>query len=691
MYDPECFWVGEIKPPAYELYWKIRKGQLISSEDWVGVDDTSQVLYNADTLAGAAVVANRPNLLSKLLKDGGPYYMRGPDDNTWDLATAVCSPDLNISLKVREAALLTIIGSPAFSPNGVYKGAYCWWEMLNSVCLLTLGIVAASVEAGENVDGISKHGYHFLSLTTDAQIWDYAITHGVSPGTKVNNTTLLRISLNQQMGVFKKFLSNASKDIIDSTDSGGKTILDIAVIQGYFDKAKLLLDAGADASKSNQPLLACAMNSGQGDLAMQLLSAGAKVTEGTLSAAVRSGMTELAEKIKALQAESIKKNRQKMRKDYNMCSSGAADTMSFIYMITKDSGIDLSSTADITARAADAVSRAAKGRPTVILGRDAEPVFWRLKEEGLDVRYFLVSRNVCSSSGVTDTAVRKWWRLEVPRGAVVIDTGYAGSIISAIRNSIDFGVSGYLICSGNTSYPELQIAGNKPSHKQIVVDMEKIPKPIGRITSMDLYTGLAYCPQSSRDSDERVVGFTPAQTIAMRMALCHKLGVSEDWAQFTGITHEERVGGVAALSKNSLFCNMSECVTKLLNTRKLYHCGDLTCEGCGNTPMSPTAILVTERTGEGVAETLCLQLRSLLAKKTLKEMPEVFDTKVTGCTCNNCQRLADIYRKCYATYSSWQKEMGTVEDGLISADATLKDNLNRCISVIKSVTEGVVK
>ena len=106
----------------------------------------------------------------------------------------------------------------------------------------------------------------------------------------------------------------------------------------------------------------------------------------------------------------------------------------------------------------------------VVLGRDALPLYPALRNHGRKVQYFLWSR-----LQEHDEATGEQWLREVGPGAVVIDTGYAGSIPDAIRK-IDPTASAYLLSSAS-QYPQLL---QRHDHSAIVNNLEYFPKLVAR-------------------------------------------------------------------------------------------------------------------------------------------------------------------------------------------------------------------
>lgn len=170
-------------------------------------------------------------------------------------------------------------------------------------------------------------------------------------------------------------------------------------------------------------------------------------------------------------------------------------------------------------------------KPVVILGRDAWPLVPLLREryELKNIYYFLFSR-----LQIGDEGTKNQWIREIPKGALVVDTGYKGSIFNAIK-TFDPSIKGVLISSSG-DYPQLDL---DIAHKEVVKGIEKMPKIIGRCVAMDT-EGKARCPQDTRDEDE-VGTLSASEVILWNRGLLRELSLSVKWASFTGITAKSRV------------------------------------------------------------------------------------------------------------------------------------------------------
>lgn len=90
--------------------------------------------------------------------------------------------------------------------------------------------------------------------------------------------------------------------------------------------------------------------------------------------------------------------------------------------------------------------------PVVVLGRDALPLVPVLYyQHGIPATYFFVAR----AEAVKRPGALYWrWKREVPPGAIVIDTGFGGSIFNALRHMDPHFAYGGLMASAGL-YPQL--------------------------------------------------------------------------------------------------------------------------------------------------------------------------------------------------------------------------------------------
>jgi hypothetical protein len=200
-------------------------------------------------------------------------------------------------------------------------------------------------------------------------------------------------------------------------------------------------------------------------------------------------------------------------------------------------------TAKLVSEAAAAVGKLIDslpgGTPVVLLERDMGPLVAVLRAQGRQVQSFHWSRLQHS-----DKSTHEHWLKEIPPNAVVIDTGYMGNVVSAIK-AIDPTIKPYLLSSarllsGKTIFPELL---EHASHEDIVKGIERVPKTTGRCSS---YTakGTAICRPQDKDPDERLL--SPKDTLDYREKLLNALNLPqsaiERYRNFASLTPEQRVG-----------------------------------------------------------------------------------------------------------------------------------------------------
>lgn len=186
-------------------------------------------------------------------------------------------------------------------------------------------------------------------------------------------------------------------------------------------------------------------------------------------------------------------------------------------------------------KCADAIAGIANKRTVVILGRDAWPLVPLLRHRNIKTQYFLYSR-----LQIGDESTKLAWLTEVPRNSLVIDTGYAGSIIDDIR-TFDPSAKGILL-SSTGKYPELEVP-YRISRRDIVDRIEHVPKLVDRAVGFKYHNALI--KPIERDSD---VGWRgkAAEVIKRNEELLRSTGLPEDLVQkyksFTGITPKQRLG-----------------------------------------------------------------------------------------------------------------------------------------------------
>jgi hypothetical protein len=201
-----------------------------------------------------------------------------------------------------------------------------------------------------------------------------------------------------------------------------------------------------------------------------------------------------------------------------------------------------------------------------LLGRDTWPLLPLLRNRGRDARYFLWTR-----LQTEDLSTANQWLKEVPPGAAVVDTGFAGSVLDAI-SKYDNTASGYLLSSSG-SYPQLLI-----DHPEAVSNIESLPKLVGRSTTYTKHGG-AVTKQVNRDEadDDAVDALDHANNIRRwhvghnNQQLLTELGLPawDVWryTEYVGLTPKERllINSDAELQKH--YANVSQ----LRNASNISH------------------------------------------------------------------------------------------------------------------------
>lgn len=492
---------------------------------------------------------------------------------------------------------------------------------------------------------------------------------------------------NEQLIIEKILEKPGGKALLDKTNAYGDSPLSHAVQNYKWEQAETFLKAGADPNiyreDSCSNLVAAVIND-LDDLACLMLDCGAKVTDcevldgqNLYELTIDRNLPKTLKKLEPYFKEYTERREKELIEKYGLCNKGYLQVLSGITRRLTTDRVDVRRSADITIASAEAVLKTVGDAPVCILGRDAEPIYWVLKEKfgKENCHYFLLSRMNTSCGKILDKAARKWWRTEIPKGAYVVDTGYAGSIITAIRRSIDCSITGLLISSSGT-YKELSV-DMELSHNEIVKRMEKIPKIIGRCSSYDIDSGDATCNQDNRDCDERINGMIPSEIVIMRTLLCDELGLDRKWATFTGVTHEERVNGPSEKTLEEMLLPLTPITAGLpsyeLGT-PLYHCGSPTCPGCGLVPKSPLAKLMVDETG-----TVSLSKDEILNYLTsIPEEPKAPDL-VHGeqSDCSICQPQWTHYKHMKISYLDAKTKREEAASKI--AEAT-EDNINEVLA-----------
>ncbi len=175
-----------------------------------------------------------------------------------------------------------------------------------------------------------------------------------------------------------------------------------------------------------------------------------------------------------------------------------------------------------------------------MLGRDTWPLLPLLRAQGHKVQYYLWSR-----LQIGDAKTESQWLKEVPPNAAVIDTGFRGSVLDAIR-TVDPSASGYLLSSAGR-YPQLLRVPSGDINK-----VESHPKMIGRSLT---YTssGGAVSKRNARDesdgfrsySADKFVGHNRWVVDAQNAQLLRGMKISpwDSWRfrEYSGLTPKERL------------------------------------------------------------------------------------------------------------------------------------------------------
>jgi hypothetical protein len=173
------------------------------------------------------------------------------------------------------------------------------------------------------------------------------------------------------------------------------------------------------------------------------------------------------------------------------------------------------------------VNRVPEDRTLVVLGRDAWPLVPLLRARGRRTQYFLMSR-----LQTRDVMTANQYLREVPPHSVLVDTGYAGSIIDAVRQ-FDPTAAGVLM-SSTGRYPALL---KERERTAIVGELEYSAKLIGR-TRTYTRNGVAVAGKSF-EADRK----PSRHVIEWNQQLLEKLNVARDaMEKFVGLTPWQRIG-----------------------------------------------------------------------------------------------------------------------------------------------------
>lgn len=192
--------------------------------------------------------------------------------------------------------------------------------------------------------------------------------------------------------------------------------------------------------------------------------------------------------------------------------------------------------ADYLGKVADVIANTVGKNTVVILGRDAWALVPLLRQRGVKTQYFLYSR-----LQIGDESTKLAWLREIPRNSYVVDTGFSGSIIDDIR-SFDPTTKGLLLSSVG-KYPEIRVDGSNVSRKDIVNDIEYIPKLINRTTHYRGHNAIA--GEKNRESDVGGRG-DPQEIMKQNKDFLKMAGIPDDVADqyknFSGIPLHQRIG-----------------------------------------------------------------------------------------------------------------------------------------------------
>jgi len=155
-------------------------------------------------------------------------------------------------------------------------------------------------------------------------------------------------------------------------------------------------------------------------------------------------------------------------------------------------GLSISRQAAIVFDAAMAVWHARRrlDGPFVLLGRDMWPVVAALRAVGLRVQYFHWAR-------VTDDwSAAQAWQAEIACGAVVVDSGFAGSILDRIQRRACPSIRGLLLSTAG-EYPRTGAVS-----RRWVLELEDWPKPTGRCVGYERRPGGLWAARLAAESDD---------------------------------------------------------------------------------------------------------------------------------------------------------------------------------------------
>lgn len=178
-----------------------------------------------------------------------------------------------------------------------------------------------------------------------------------------------------------------------------------------------------------------------------------------------------------------------------------------------------------------------------MLGRDTAPLLPLLRDRGLNAQYFLWGRG----NGKDLQTFRQWFK-EVPPDALVVDSGFGGSVINWIRER-DQSASGMLM-SANQTTPYQQLLRDSDHHDRVEA-LEKLIKSIPRSKTYTESGGAKLVDKSDSDGPvaqkrSRTEGTNRWSVEAQIRDVLRASGLPEwyvwRYSQFTGLTPQERLG-----------------------------------------------------------------------------------------------------------------------------------------------------
>ncbi len=188
-------------------------------------------------------------------------------------------------------------------------------------------------------------------------------------------------------------------------------------------------------------------------------------------------------------------------------------------------------------KCADEIKLLAGNNTVVILGRDAWPLVPLLRFRNVKTQYFLYSR-----LQIGNQSTKEAWLREVPPHSLVIDTGYAGSIIDDIK-TFDPTIEG-LLMSSSGYYKQLSTTGY--SRRNIVHDIEHSPKLINRSSNFRGHHVITSKKDRSDDAGGYLSGLSVPDVVAQNKDFLSNLGLPDDYVdnykKFSGIPPSQRLG-----------------------------------------------------------------------------------------------------------------------------------------------------